>query len=148
MRHRRWPIGVAFTAALLVLVAVSALAGCGGTSSGSTEGPARQLAALRDFELVPGRTATLTIPIERPELKLIAELDGAPARSLRVVLERLPAVDDPSGEPSPVAFPVKGHLLTHYTLYTGQSTGQLTPGTYRLSLNGSGRLLLFGVAED
>ena len=142
----------ALASVLSILVSALFLAGCGGTSSAASGGPARQLAALRDFQLVPGRTATLTFGVERSELKLIAELDGSgdgvPRDSLRISLERLPAADGASGEPSRVAFSVNAHPATSHTLYTGHTTAALAPGTYRLSVTGSGRLLFLGMAED
>jgi hypothetical protein len=149
MRNRNALVATVVTV-LVSLLGVVFLGGCGNGSAAAVA-PAEPYPVLRDFQLVRGQPAAITIRVDRPEVRLIVELanhrDGRANQSLRFTMERLTAVDTDTVAASPVALAVKPHPGSSYTLYVGHTTADLKPGWYRLILDGAGRLLSVSVAQ-
>lgn len=143
------------TMALSCMLATVA-AGCGGdhATSSRTTTSARLVVLFKGVTLSPSGDAPceVTFPVSAAKLRMLAEVRGnAPphgtAPSLDCVLYKLPGASS-QGPEAAVLMGAGGHAVKGALwVYHIQTLTQLTPGTYRLSLSGWGRVTYFAVAQ-
>jgi len=132
----------ALAAGSLLLTLLVVATGCGSSAAKPSPSPGapRQLVSLNGFVLRAGQSYRVTFSVDAPKLHLVADVKGlgpgAGANpSLHCLLSRVGA----SGV-TPVPLAMGGHALQTFWVYVGRSDAPLTPGTYRLTLTGEGRL--------
>ena len=152
MRRLLLVLGTMALSCTLVTVAV----GCGGdhAKSSRTTTSAELVVLFKGVTLSPLGDAPyeVTFPVSAAKLRMLAEVRGNTpphgiAPSLHCVLYKLPG-ESSHGPEVPVLTGAGGHRAKGALwVFHIQTLTQLTPGTYRLSLSGWGRVTYFAVAQ-
>ena len=141
------------TVSLVVVVMLGAVfaSGCGkqpaqAGASDLTAGNRAELVTVGGARLDPKREQQVTFRVEAGELRVIAEVTGAPA-DLSCKLSRAPGEGDAATWQT-VAVKSSSRPASQGIVFVLSSSTPLEPGTYRLTYTGHGWLKYLGIGAN